>query len=442
MKELAVKYIILSLFLVAFVGETLGQKTDWEKDGLQGKVKRYELFSYDFDVCDSVNHDVFMNRFYQCGFDVDRLIRFADSINSNTVKDRKYYYCREYDSLGNYTRLGDVFYYNEYDNLGHLLKMIIDDGNAPNDTIYYSYKFDEMGRLVEERRQNRSEHWTYDSEGRLLERKVIVGEEIREHFTLKYDKNGVLRKSEGHGCVINRDPKFYWEYDSKGNVVFERRENTGLEDVIERRIRYRYDRNDSIVKEICREVRRWHTDIRSDEDRWQETDSTGQVVDYVNYKVIPVRKKEKIKYERVINRNDKGLPVKERYVQRDNFGKSVSLYNYDDFGRVTKYEYFKNDDAVPLEVIKYKYDELGRQVEKERIAYRNSEFHKQVWQYHKDTDYYSYYAIYNGENYDFSHESLFFFDDHDNCIAHIQWMPTTEGSGYYFNVFKFEYYER
>ena len=435
------KYVILSLFLVALAGNAFAQKTDWEEENLQGKVKKYELFSYEFDISDSVNHDEFMDKFYQCGFDADRMIRFADSINSKIVKDREFYWLREYDSLGFYTRSGDNIYYNEYDNQGHLLKMIIDYGNSPNDTIFYSYKFDEEGRLVEKRRQNRSEQWTYDSEGRLLERKVFEGEEIREHFTLKYDKKGVLRKSEGHGCVISRDPKFYWEYDSKGNVVFERRENTGLEDVIERRIRYRYDRNDSIVKEICRETRRWHTDIRSDEDRWQETDSTGQVVDYVNYKVIPVRKIEKIKYERVINRNDKGLPVKERYVQRDNFGKSVSLYYYDDFGRVTKYEYFKNDDTVPLEVIKNKYDELGRQVEKERIDNRHSQFHKQVWRYHKDTDHYSYYATYDGENYDFSHESLFFFDDHDNCIAHIQWMPNSQLYEYYFNVYRYEYYE-
>lgn len=441
MRKSIVKYIILLSVLFFEAGKAFAQKTDWEEDGLQGKVKKYELFSYNFDITDSINHEVFMKRFYLCDFDVDKMIRFADSINNNVVKDSKFYWLREYDSLGNYTRLNDIIYYNEYDNQGHLSKMIIDDGTAPNDTILFSYKYDEAGRLVEKRRQNRSEQWIYDSEGRLLERKVFEGEKMIEHFTLKYDKNGVLRKSEGHGCVINRDPKFYWEYDSKGNVVFERRENTGLEDVIERRIRYRYDRNDSIVKEICREVRRWHTDIRSDEDRWQETDSTGQVVDYVNYKVIPIRKKEKIKYERVINRNDKGLPVKERYVQRDNFGKSVSLYNYDDFGRVTKYEYFKNDDAVPLEVIKYKYDELGRQVEKERIAYRNSEFHKQVWQYHKDTDYYSYYAIYNGENYDFSHESLFFFDEHGNCIAHIQWMPGADLYEYYFEVFRYEYYE-
>ena len=436
------KYIILSLFLVALAGNVFAQKTDWEEDGLQGKVKKYELFSYEFDISDSINHDGFMDKFYQCGFDADRMIRFADSINSKIVKDREFYWLREYDSLGNYTRLGDVFHYNEYDNHGNLLKMIIDDGNVPNDTICYSYKYDEEGRLVEKRRQNRSEQWTYDSEGRLLERKVFEGEDMIEHYTLKYDKKGVLRKSEGRGGIIRRDAKSYCEYDSKGNVVFERRENTGLEDVIERRIRYRYDRNDSIVKETCREIRRWHTDIRSDEDRWQETDSTGQVVDYVNYKVIPIRKKEKMKYERVINRNAKGLPVKERYVQKDNFGKSVSLFDYDNFGRVTKYEYFHNDDSAPCEVIKNKYDELGRQVEKERIDNRHSQFHKQVWRYHKDTEFYSYYATYDGENYDFSHESLFFFDDHDNCIAHIQWMPTPEGSGYYFNVFKFEYYER
>ncbi len=436
------KYVILSLFIVALAGNAFAQKIDWEEDGLQGKVKKYEWFSYDFDVCDSVNHDVFMNCFYQCGFDVDRLIRFADSINSNTVKDRKYYYCREYDSLGNYTRLGDHFYYNEYDNHGNLSKMIIDDGIAPNDTIYYSYKYDDAGRLVEKKRQNRSEHWTYDPEGRLLERKVFEGEEIREHFTLKYDKKGVLRKSEGYGGLRN-DSKFYWECDTKGNVIYERTENCGLAHIVETRTKYKYDRNDSIIKETSRETRRWNTVIHSDDDRWQETDSTGQVVDYVNYKVItiPNTKKEKLKRERIIKRNTEGFPVKEKYVRKDKYGRMVSYSEYDGFGRVVKMEDFYNDDTIPELVIKNKYDELGRQVEKERIDNRHSQFHRQVWRYHKDTDFYSYYATYDGENYDFSHESLFFYDDHDNCIAHIQWMSGSEGSEYYFEVYKFEYYE-
>lgn len=136
--------VLISLSLNAFT-----QITDWEEDGLQGKVKKYELFSYDFDISDSINHEDFMKRFYLCDFDVDKMIRFADSINNNVVKDSKFYWLREYDSLGNYTRLNDNIYYNEYDNHGHLSKMIIDDGTAPNDTILFSYKYDEAGRLVE-----------------------------------------------------------------------------------------------------------------------------------------------------------------------------------------------------------------------------------------------------------------------------------------------------
>jgi len=431
---------ILLIVLIALAGNAFAQKKDWEKDGLQGKVKKYELFSYDFDISDSINHEDFMKRFYQCDFDVDRMIRFADSINNNVVKDSKFYWLREYDSLGNYTRLGDNIYYNEYDNQGHLAKMIIDDGTAFNDTIFYSYKYDEAGRLVEERRQNRSEQWTYDSEGRLLERKVFEGEEMIEHFTLKYDKNGVLRKSEGYGG-IRSDAKFYWEYDSKGNVVFERRENTGLEDVIERRIKYKYDRNDSIIKEKCRTTQWRHADIRSEGDRWQESDSTGQVVDYVNYKVTRINDKKKWKEERIVTRNAEGFPIKERYVLKNSFGKTVSLSDYDDFGRLIKYEEFIDDNPVPNVMIKYKYDELGREIEKERIDHRYSQFHKEVWRYHKDTNYYSYYAIYDGENYEFSHESLFFFDEHGNCIAHVQWMPGADLYEYYFNVYRCEYYE-
>ena len=261
-----------------------------------------------------------------------------------------------------------------------------------------------------------------------------------EHFTLKYDKNGVLRKSEGYGGGI-RSEKFYWECDSRGNVIYERTEKCGLANVVETRTKYKYDRNDSIIKETSRELRRWHTDIRSDEDRWQETDSTGQVVDYVNYKVIPIRKKEKLKHERIIKRNAEGFPMKEKYVQKDMYGKMVSYSEYDSFGRVVKIEDFYNDDTIPSEVKKCKYDGLGRLIERERIDNRHAQFHKQVWRYYKDTDFCSYYATYGGENYDFSHESLFFFDEHGNCIAHIQWMPGADLYEYYFEVFRYEYYE-
>ena len=65
---------ILLLVLLALNGYSFGQeKTGWENDFLVGKVKTYELFSYDFDISDSINHNDFMNRFYQCGFDVDKI---------------------------------------------------------------------------------------------------------------------------------------------------------------------------------------------------------------------------------------------------------------------------------------------------------------------------------------------------------------------------------
>lgn len=264
-----------------------------------------------------------------------------------------------------------------------------------------------------------------------------------EHFALKYDKNGVLRKSEGYGGRIRSESKFYWECDSRGNVIYERRENCGLADVVETRTKYKYDRNDSIIKETSRETRRWHTVNNSYDNGWQETDSTGQVVDYVNYKVteIPNNKKVKLKHERIIERNAEGFPVKEKYIQKDKYGKMVSYSEYDGFGRVVKTEDFYNDDTVPREVMKCKYDGLGRIVEKEIIDNGHAQFHKQVWRYYKDTDFYSYYATYGGENYDFSHESLFFFDDQGNCIAHIQWMPKTQKWEYYFNVYRCEYYE-
>ena len=441
---------IVLLVLIALAGNAFGQESGWELDYLQGKVKIRTEYHYEFDISDSINHDEFMRRFYQCGFDADRMIRFADSINSK----QNLYSCsmHEYDSLGSFTRISYhsssdnmiIDFQNEYDENGRISKKVRID-EIVKDSAFY--KYDAVGRLSETRHWNhfsgyRTTQWIYDSEGRLLEENRIEGDSVQSYFRKSYDKKGVLHKSERFGFP-NSNTKIYCEYDSRGNVIYERRENCGLAHVIETRTKYKYDRNDSIIKETSRETRRWHTVINSDDDRWQETDSTGQVVDYVNYKVtvIPNNKKEKLKHERIIKRNAEGFPVKEKYVQKDKYGKMVSYSEYDGFGRVVKIEDFYNDDTIPREVKKYKYDGLGRLIERERIDNRRAQFHKQIWRYYKDTDFYSYYATYGGENYDFSHESLFFFDDQGNCIAHIQWMPKTQNSEYYYNVFKIEYYE-
>ncbi len=434
---------ILCLVIIALASNAIGQKTDWEIDYLQGKVKKYELFSYDFDISDSINHEEFMNRFYHCDFDVDRMIRFADSINNKiAIRDRSFYWYRAYDSLGYQTRLGDNYYYNEYDSQGRLSKMIIDNGTSSNDTISYSYKFDEAGRLVEERRQDRIEQWTYDSEGRLLEHKVIEDETMQEQSILKYDKHGVLRKSERSGFPSS-DSKIYCEYDSKGNVIFEKIENDGIAALTKMRTKYKYDKNDSIIKKTMHKTR-WYNFPKQKDDFWEEMDSLGNVTRYSNYKVVYSKKKEKTKSEWLFTRNEAGGLINEKCVHKNQYGTSVSLGEYDDAGRLIKDVSLFRNDTIPRVIIKYKYDELGRIIEKEIMNYADSRFRKEVTRYYKDTDFRTYYATYHGDNeddYAFSHESLFFFDEHGNCIAHIQWMPTTQNWEYYFNVFRYEYYE-
>ena len=437
MRNLVWKHTILSFVLFSLAVTAFGQKTDKEEDMLVGNVKSLVECHYRFTTNDSINHDGFMRRFYQCGFDTERMLSFADSLKS--VSDRECY-CKEYDSLGNYTKIGDTRCQYEYDECGRMLKKIVVNSVSHNDTTYFRY--DKEGRLVEERRQDHIEQWTYDSEGRLLEHKVMEGEELRTLFILKYDKNGVLRKSESYGGPFGGDAKHYWELDSKGNVIFERIENNGIAAITKIRTKYKYDKNDSIIKKTMHETR-WYNFPRQKDDFWEETDSLGNVTCYSNYKVAYSKKKEKLKHELHYTRNEAGGLINDKYVQKDQFGTFVSLGEYDDAGRLVKNVSLFGNDTTPHELVKNKYDELGRIIEKEKMDYAHSQFRKEVSRYYKDTDFRTYYATYHGDNeedYTFSHESLFFYDERGNCIAHIQWMPGNS-SEYYFNVYRYEYYE-
>ena len=424
MRNLAVKYIILSLFLVALAGNAFAQKTDWEKDCLVGKVKTYDMYAYEFDISDSINHEDFMKRFYLCNFDVDRMLRFADSIMTGKDNDRKDILVHEYDSLGYLVKIllgsgieDEIKFQNKYDDQGRLMSRVREIDNEPRDSIFV--KYDDLGRIAEERYWShvtgfRTMHWIYDSEGRLLEENRVEDDSVYSYFRKKYDKKGVLRKSERFGFPRN-DSKIYCEYDSKGNVVFERTEN-GSGDIVKAKTKYKYDKNDSIVKETCRRTK-WYKMPKYKDEVWQEMDSTGQWIDYSNYIVAYNEYKTKSKSERRITRNAKGEPIEEFY------------------------EVFDEKGLKPRSVLRKKYDELGRLVEKEHIGDSYPGTCKMVWRYYKDTQFNSYYATYWGENFDFGHESLFFFDDQGNCIAHIQWMPETQNYEYYFEVFRYEYYE-
>ena len=416
MRNIAVKYVILSLFLVALAGNAFGQETGWEFDHLQGKVKTFAEYDYEFDISDSINHDEFMRRFYLCGFDVDKMLRFADSIR--TEKDSYYHTSSEYDSLGQFTKLHDSHYINEYDDYGHILNRRIVVENEPIDTIFFEYV--EVGRLVKRKYQNRIHQWRYDLDSRLLEY-IYKDTEMDSVLILEkydYDKEGVLKKKESFDNRKEGNRSVYCEYDSKGNVIFERTENCSG-GIVKAKTKYKYDKNDSIVKETCWETR-WYKMPKYKDEVWQEIDSAGHLIDYSNYIVEYNEYKTKSKSVRTISRDEKGTPIEEIY------------------------EIKNNKKGTEPSIVKTRYDELGRMVEETRINSPYSGCLIKVFRYYEDRECLTYYATYNGDDEEsaaFSHESLFFYDERGNCIAHIQWMPETQNSEYYFEVYRYEYYE-
>jgi hypothetical protein len=412
---------ILLIVLIVLAGNAFGQETNgWEFDYLHGKVKTYTEFHYTFDISDSINHDEFMMRFYQCGFDIIRMIHFGDSIKSE--RDHKSCGMKEFDSLGYYTKWSynnnETYYQNEYDSHDQLLRRIIIDDVDTVDTI--SFLYDSIGRLIERRYTDYLYQRDYDSDGRLVEYRytdtILDSVLILEKY--EFDKEGVLRKKESFDNREEVNRSEYFEYDSKGNVVFERTYDLGtVEPCFERETSYQYDMNDSIIEEIRRGTR-WVTSPVKDT-VWKEIDSTGQVVERFGITANHSKVKMESHSVRIITRNDRGVPIREVY------------------------EEYESNSSEPRYIIMRNYDELGRIVEEERKGGSYSWSYKKNWEYYKETDLWSYFASYFGEDkdYAFDHESLFFYDDHGNCIAHIQWMPESQLYEYYFSVYRYEYYE-
>ena len=423
MRKLVFNSIIHSIMLFVMIGNAFGQETTgWEFDYLQGRVKTYTEYGYEFNISDSINHDEFMTRFYQCGFDIARMICFGDSIKSE--RDHKYCGLKEYDSLGYYTRRSfrstgynnETYYQNEYDDHGQLLRRIIINDVDPVDTI--SFLYDSVDRLVERRYKDCLSQWRYDSGGRVVEYRYtdVLMDSVLILEKYDYDKVGVLRKKESFDNRMEGNGSECFEYDSKGNVVFEKEFNVGnVEPCFERETSYQYDMNDSIIEEIRRWTR-WVTSPIKDT-VWKEIDSTGQVVERFGITANHSKVKMELNSVRIITRNDRGVPIREVY------------------------EEYESNSSEPRYIILRNYDELGRIVEEERKGGSFTRSYKKIWEYYKETGLWTYFAGYLGEDYAFDHGSLFFYDDHGNCIAHIQWMPGSERSEYYFTVYKYEYYE-
>ena len=434
---------ILLFALLAIVWSAYGQKTDLENDLLVGKVKNCERFNYEFDISDSINHDDFMNRFYQCGFGVDEMLRFADSLNVKYSR-KKYRYYYEYDTMGYHTRIGDndsFCYWREYNPQGRILKVYREENHISMEIA--SNKYDDNGRLLEEKWLNHTTQYVYNSDGKLLERKRFEEDSLVAHWKIRYDKNGTLRKAKGFGTFMGRWESGLMSFDSRGNETFHR---TEIKDgyIEKTRTRYKYDMNDSIVK-IIRNDTRWIPYTMDESEYWEEIDSTGNVTNNANYKVSHRKSKEKYKSEKRTIRNEQGCPVRVERMSDNVSGKYITNSEYDSIGQLIKCEELAvtKNDTITESVVEYKYDELGRVVETISKDFIHPYYSKTIWKYHKDTEFYSYIGRYryNGENSDLVQESQFFFDEKDNCIAHVQWMPKSTNSEYYFRVYKIEYYD-
>lgn len=393
MRNLVKRYTILFLVLVSVACTAFGQKTEREEDLLVGNVKSVEVYHYRFTTSDSINHDDFMRRFYQCVFDTERMLSFADSLNPVNEKE---FYSKEYDSFGNRTKIGDARYQYEYDNQGKMMKRIEVNDGSYNDTTYFNY--DEVGRLLEERYlDNMMHHRTiqriYDKEGHLSE--YIMkdldqdDDSILFHEKFEYDKKGILRKSEYCGSWFRGCRK----YDSRGNFTFFQEENYGLNESgllskSRTRNRYKYDGNDSIIREVSKTT------------RW-----------YGSPKHKGVESQIKSKSERRVSRNVDGVPIEEIRVSNHNNSITTKKLKYDELGRVIEEEWI--EDRYPWKTIK-------------------------IWRYYKDTRFVEYYAENHGKEYEYGEENLFFYDEQGDRIAHIKW---DKGLVYRFEVYRYEYYE-
>ena len=146
---------------------------------------------------------------------------------------------------------------------------------------------------MEERRGNDLTKYVYNSDGRLLERIELEGDSVVGHWKGEYDSNGVLRKSNSYKCFFGYRKAYMSRFDSRGNITFDITDHDDRRKVKMRK-RYKYDKNDSIIKEINHKTT-WYNIPMHEDEFWEETDSIGNVTNYANYKLSYSKKKEKFK---------------------------------------------------------------------------------------------------------------------------------------------------
>jgi antitoxin component YwqK of YwqJK toxin-antitoxin module len=264
------KIILLTLLAAVMTTGSSAQtapakKTDWEKDGLKGKVKSIREITYEAVekfgkltkgeiFCDESGCFVYQRKYDTKGNKIEE-----NRYYSNGSLDDKYTY--KYDDKGNlteenrYKSNGSLDWKKtyKYDGKGNRTELNIYDSDGSLDREY-TYKYDDKGNLIEENyyNSNGSLSWKYtykyDGKGNNIEYNVYEDGSLDSKKTYKYDdkgnciemteynSDGSLKKKDTYKVAVQDDEvkknihklldgifssnKTY-KYDDKGNWIEE-----------------------------------------------------------------------------------------------------------------------------------------------------------------------------------------------------------------------------
>ena len=273
-----VSFCFILLFFTALICNAQNnQKTDWEKDGLRGKVKNVitrnynaifrfgEIIKGEEDECANVTDGTYEAYYNDAG----------------KITDSKWY---EVPGYGGYTecyRAGFKYIYDEKDNLIEVRKYYIESGDPWERTIHkynndgsiaetihkdyfynyqttttYIYKYNEKGDIIEENQvstSNMSEATTnsrrkYDNKGNLIE--YVVWYENSKYYPLINEHNPVIKdvfEYDDTGKRIREDVK----YNDKGDIIEGLRHWYG--DYYKNKYEYKYDEKGNWIERITYE---------------------------------------------------------------------------------------------------------------------------------------------------------------------------------------------
>ena len=237
------------------------EKSDLEKEGLNGEVKSVRQIIYD-----AVLEDGKIVKGYVRDSGLDNYERVYDA-NGNKIKETLFYEDGEVQETNTFTynSFNQVIESTNYDGAGRLrtktsfgynenqklikIYEVGSDGNQNTSTVFnynedgkkseelvydYTNQLDyklvftyKDGKKSEEARYDYNNElvektfYTYNSNGNLVEEKKYEGEELLDKFVYAYNQKGqkiLYERYEGDGTLGFRST---YEYDEKGNVVKE-----------------------------------------------------------------------------------------------------------------------------------------------------------------------------------------------------------------------------